>query len=219
MDEDATCYRSRPRPSPHCVKWGSSCPQKGHNSPSLFGPCLLSPWSPISATAELLFVNIVHIYRVSIRVRVWVRVNVSSTWQKTIIMVAFYMMLARPVGSFFTVLRMNVPVMLIAEDICGRRLGLCWYAGIGVGLAPLVCQYLHTGYRYGQTYQRIWARGTSARTFSPCATNTGRPSVSTSTRIRSHCSWGRLQIRVDIPQDLHWQAEVLTIRADTSLNK
>jgi len=79
MDEDATCYGSRPRPSPHCVKWGSSCPQKGHNSPSLFGPCLLSPWSPISATAELLFVNIVHIYRVSIRVRVWVRVNVSST--------------------------------------------------------------------------------------------------------------------------------------------
>jgi len=28
-------------------------------------------------------------------------------------------MLARPVGRFFTVLRMNFPVMLIAKDICG----------------------------------------------------------------------------------------------------
>jgi len=31
-------------------------------------------------------------------------------------------MLARPVGRFFTVLQMNFPVMLIAEDICGLRL-------------------------------------------------------------------------------------------------
>jgi len=41
-------------------------------------------------------------------------------------MVAFYIMLARPVGGFFTVLRMNFPVMLIAEDVCGLQLGLCW---------------------------------------------------------------------------------------------
>jgi len=54
-------------------------------------------------------------------------------------MIAFYIMLARPVGRFFTVLRMNFPVMLIAEDICGLRLGLCRYADIGIGLAPLVC--------------------------------------------------------------------------------
>jgi len=40
------------------------------------------------------------------------RVKVSSTWQNTIIMVAFYIMLARPVGRFFTVLRVNFPVML-----------------------------------------------------------------------------------------------------------
>jgi len=57
-------------------------------------------------------------------------------------MVAFYIMLARPVGRFFTVLRMNFPVMLIAEDICGLRLCLCWYADIGTGIAPLVCPYL-----------------------------------------------------------------------------
>jgi len=37
-------------------------------------------------------------------------------------MVAFYIMLARPVGRFFTVLRMNFPVMLIVEDICGLQL-------------------------------------------------------------------------------------------------
>ena len=66
------------------------------------------------------FVNTVHIYRISIRVRDRARVKVSSTWQNTIILVAFYIMLARPVGRFFTVLRMNFPVMLIAEDICGR---------------------------------------------------------------------------------------------------
>jgi len=57
-------------------------------------------------------------------------------------MVAFYITLARPVGRFFTVLWMNFPVMLIAEDICGLQLGLCGYADIGIGLAPLVCPYL-----------------------------------------------------------------------------
>jgi len=55
-------------------------------------------------------------------------------------MVAFYIMLGRPVGRFFTGLRMNFPVML--TDICGRRLGLCRHADIGIGLAPLVCPYL-----------------------------------------------------------------------------
>jgi len=62
--------------------------------------------------------------------------------KNTIIMVAFYIMLGRPVGRFFKVLRMNFLVMLIAEDICGRRLSLCRYADIGIGLATLVCLYL-----------------------------------------------------------------------------
>jgi len=57
-------------------------------------------------------------------------------------MVALYIMLARPMGRFFTVLQMYFPVMLIAEDICGLQLGLCRYAVIGIGLAPLVCPYL-----------------------------------------------------------------------------
>jgi len=52
------------------------------------------------------------------------------------VQVAFYIMLARPVGRFFTVLQMNFPVMLIAEDICGQQLGLCQYVDIGIGLAP-----------------------------------------------------------------------------------
>jgi len=92
---------------------------------------------------------------VRVTVRVSVRLKVSIMWQNTIIMVAYYIMLARPVGRFFTVLRMNFPVMLIAEDICGLRLGLCRYADIGIGLAPRVCLYLqHMGYRYGQTYLR-----------------------------------------------------------------
>ena len=31
MDQDATWYGGRPRPWPHCVKWGPSPPPKGHS--------------------------------------------------------------------------------------------------------------------------------------------------------------------------------------------
>ena len=30
MDQDATWYGGRPRPWPHCVRWGPSSPSKGH---------------------------------------------------------------------------------------------------------------------------------------------------------------------------------------------
>ena len=98
--QDETWRAGRPRPWPHCVRWGPSFPSpKGHSppfsahiycgqmagwmntplgmeldlcpchtvshgvpalreggtsAPPLFGPCLLWPRSPISATAELL---------------------------------------------------------------------------------------------------------------------------------------------------------------------
>ena len=37
MDQDATWYGGRPRPRPHCVRWGPSSPshKKGHSSPQL----------------------------------------------------------------------------------------------------------------------------------------------------------------------------------------
>ena len=59
MDEDATWCRSRPQPRPHCVRREPSSPprnfgERGTAAPLLFGPCLLCPRSPISATAELL---------------------------------------------------------------------------------------------------------------------------------------------------------------------
>jgi len=38
----------------HIVLDGVPDPTKGHSSPPIFGPCLLWPRSPISATAELL---------------------------------------------------------------------------------------------------------------------------------------------------------------------
>jgi len=39
----------------HTVLDGGPAPsRKGYTSPALFGPCLLWPWLPISATAELL---------------------------------------------------------------------------------------------------------------------------------------------------------------------
>ena len=57
MDRDATCYGGKPRPRRRCVKWGRAPPpMKGaQQPPPLFGPCLLWPWSPIPATAELLY--------------------------------------------------------------------------------------------------------------------------------------------------------------------
>jgi len=34
MDQDETCHAGRPRPWPHCVRWGSSSPfSKGHSLP------------------------------------------------------------------------------------------------------------------------------------------------------------------------------------------
>jgi len=49
---------SRPRSRPVCVRRGpSSPPLKGNSSPPLYGPWLLWPRLPISATAELLYVH------------------------------------------------------------------------------------------------------------------------------------------------------------------
>jgi len=54
MDEDATCYGSRPQLRLHCFRRGPSSPVKRAQQPlPLFGPSLLWPWSPDSATAEL----------------------------------------------------------------------------------------------------------------------------------------------------------------------
>ena len=58
MDEDATWYGSRPQPRPHCIRRGPSSAWNGHSSPPhLFGPCLLWPRLPISATAEHLLMS------------------------------------------------------------------------------------------------------------------------------------------------------------------
>jgi len=54
MDEDAAWYGSRPRPGAHCTRRGPGSHERGTAVP-VFGPCLLWPRSPISATAELLF--------------------------------------------------------------------------------------------------------------------------------------------------------------------
>jgi len=54
MDQGASWYGGKPRPRRRCLTCSrSSLPLKGHSRP-VFGPCLLWPWSPISATAELL---------------------------------------------------------------------------------------------------------------------------------------------------------------------
>jgi len=65
MDEDASWYGSRPQPRPHCTRRAPSYARNGHSSPHLFGPCLLWPRSPISATTELLLHILRHIIWIS----------------------------------------------------------------------------------------------------------------------------------------------------------
>ena len=41
MDQDVTCYRGRPRPRRHCIRWGpSSLHGRGHSSPPTFRPMI-----------------------------------------------------------------------------------------------------------------------------------------------------------------------------------
>jgi len=65
MDEDATWYGSRPRPKPRCIRLALR--ERGTAALHLFGPCLLWPRSPISATAELLLAIfcVLHFQRVA----------------------------------------------------------------------------------------------------------------------------------------------------------
>jgi len=53
MDQDKTWHAGRPRPWPHCVRWGPSSPSsKMGRSPPIFGPNLLWPngWMDQHAT-------------------------------------------------------------------------------------------------------------------------------------------------------------------------
>jgi len=42
-DQDETWHAGRPRPWPHCVRWGPSSPSPKGHSPLIFGPYLLRP--------------------------------------------------------------------------------------------------------------------------------------------------------------------------------
>jgi len=59
MDEDTTCMAVDLGPGHIVLDWVLAPRETGTAAPPLFGPCLLWPRSPISATAELLFVFIV----------------------------------------------------------------------------------------------------------------------------------------------------------------
>jgi len=44
VDQDETWRAGRPRPWPHCVRWGPTSPSpKGNSPPPIFGPYLLRP--------------------------------------------------------------------------------------------------------------------------------------------------------------------------------
>jgi len=58
MNQDETWHGGRPRPTPHCVRWGPSSPppQKKGAQPLNFQPMsIVAKQSPISATAEHLY--------------------------------------------------------------------------------------------------------------------------------------------------------------------
>ena len=44
IDQDQTWHGGRPRPQPHCVRWGPHSPSQksGHSTPSSFGPCIVA---------------------------------------------------------------------------------------------------------------------------------------------------------------------------------
>ena len=54
IDQNATWYGGRPWPRRHCVRWGPNTPKKLAQQPH-YSISVLAKWSPISATAELLF--------------------------------------------------------------------------------------------------------------------------------------------------------------------
>jgi len=58
MDQDETWRGGRSWPRPHCVRWGPSSPtERGTAAPSTFRPVsIVAKRSPVSATAELLFI-------------------------------------------------------------------------------------------------------------------------------------------------------------------
>ena len=89
MDEDAAWYGSRPRPRPHCTRRGPSSHERGTAAPLFFGPCLLWPRSPISATAELLHIERVMLMFFSIpKYGIWVEKFASFAHLSSIITLA-----------------------------------------------------------------------------------------------------------------------------------
>ena len=58
MNQNATWYEGRPRPRPHCVRWGPSSPAERGTAPPSFRPMsVVAKRSPISATTEYLYVD------------------------------------------------------------------------------------------------------------------------------------------------------------------
>jgi len=43
-DQDETCHAGRPRPRPHCVRWGPSSPPKGHIPPNFRPMSIVAKW-------------------------------------------------------------------------------------------------------------------------------------------------------------------------------
>jgi len=63
MDQDATCYEGMLRPRPQCVTGGPSFtpPQKRSRGPNFRPVFIVAKWSPISATATLLYCRLIAI--------------------------------------------------------------------------------------------------------------------------------------------------------------
>jgi len=57
LDQVATCYEGRPRPRRHCVRWGPSSPRQRGTAPNFRPMSIVAKRSPISATAEHLYIH------------------------------------------------------------------------------------------------------------------------------------------------------------------
>jgi len=84
MDEDAAWYGSRPRPRPHCIRWGPSSRERGTAAPSFW------PMSIVATVAYLNYYELLFVFSFFIILFfVWFRAadlsGYSSAFRRTLI--------------------------------------------------------------------------------------------------------------------------------------
>jgi len=63
MDQDTTWHRGRPRPRPHCVRWGHSSLRKGHRNPLFSVHVYCSQTVADVSYCSALVLHLLHLYK------------------------------------------------------------------------------------------------------------------------------------------------------------